>query len=98
VSEATREPKPEPTPTALATGGFLARVDNEHYRQVIENRAIMGGWTSARSAGLRDVSVSDAVVMGALDALWELFRGWAAECDDAEPTGSGDTESDDRDH
>ena len=64
-----------PTPTALAARAFLARVDNNAYRQVIENRALLGGWAGARRAGLRDVEVSDAVVMGALDALWDLFRG-----------------------
>jgi len=71
-----------PTPAALAAKEFLARVDNETYRRVIENRAILGGWVSALSAGIRDVTVSDAVVTGALDALWELLRGWAAECGD----------------
>lgn len=83
-----------PTPAALAAKAFLARVDNNTYRQVIENRALLGGWAGARRAGLRDAQVSDAVVMGALDALWELFGEWAAECDDAglatsSPTGMG---------
>jgi len=81
-----------PTPTALAAKALLARVDNKTYRQVIETRAILGGWVGARGAGLRDVKVSDAVVKGALDALWELFRGWAAECDNAEPQTGGTDE------
>jgi hypothetical protein len=72
----------EPTPTALAAKQFLACVDNETYRQVIETRAILGGWVGARGTGLWDVKVSDAVVKGALDALWDLFRGWAAETDE----------------
>ena len=80
--------KPTPAPAALAARAFLARVDNNAYRQVIENRALLGGWAGARRAGLRDAEVSDAVVMGALDALWDLFRGWAAECDEAGPTAS----------
>lgn len=71
----------EPTPTAIAARAFLARVDNRTYRQVIETRAINGGWVGARRAGLLDVAISDVVVMGALDALWDLFRGWAAEAD-----------------
>lgn len=74
-----------PTSTALAAKAFLACIDNKTYRRIIETTAILGGWVGARGAGFWNSATSDAVVKGALDALWKLFRAWAAECGDVEP-------------
>jgi len=71
-----------PTPTALAAKAFMERVDSDTYRQVIETRAVNGGWVGARDAGLRDTHLSDAVAIAAVTAVMDLFRGWAAECDE----------------
>ena len=72
-----------PTNTALAANDLLACIDNPTYRGIIETRAVNGGWVGARGAGLWDTRQSDAVAKGAIEAVWELFRAWAAECDEA---------------
>jgi hypothetical protein len=75
----------EPTLTAVAVNALLERIDNPTYRRIIETRAVNGGWGGARGAGLRNTRQSDAVAIAAIEAVWDLFRLWAAECDDAAP-------------
>ena len=72
-----------PTLTATAVKDLLACIDNPTYRRIIETRAVLGGWVGARGAGLWDTRQSDAVAIAAIEAVWELFRAWAAECDEA---------------
>ena len=74
-----------PTPTALAAKALMERIDNTAYRQVIQNRAVLGGWAGARGSGLWDTRISDAVAIAAVDAVMDLMRGWAAECGEAKP-------------
>ena len=73
-----------PTLTALATKALMARIDNPTYQQIIETRAILGGWVGSRGAGCFDTHLSDAITKAALAAVMDLFRAWAAECDEAE--------------
>jgi hypothetical protein len=77
----TRKPE-RPTKTALAAKAFMDRIGNDTYRQILETRAVLGGWAGARGAGLWDTKVSDAVALGALNAVMDLIRAWAAECDE----------------
>ena len=72
---------PSPTPTALAARAFIERIDNPAYQRIIENRAILGGWAGSRGAGCYDTHLSDAITKGALAAVMDLFRAWAAECE-----------------
>lgn len=71
-----------PTETALAAKALLDRVDNKTSRRVIETRAVLWGWQGARTAGLWDSHVSDAVAKRALDGIWDLLRSWAAEVEE----------------
>lgn len=72
-----------PTPAALAAKAFMERIDNETYQRIIKTRAHLGGWVGAREAGLWDVKTCDAITDAALGAVMDLFRSWAAECDEA---------------
>lgn len=75
-----------PTRTALAAKSFTERIADRAYQDVIETRAVMGGWAAAREAGVFDVKLNDAIAKGALEAVMSLFRSWAAEVDEAGPT------------
>ena len=73
-----------PTPTALAAKAFMERIGGGTCQRIIRNRAVMGGWVGARGAGMWDTKVSDAISEAALGAVKDLFRAWAAECDEEE--------------
>lgn len=60
----------------------MERISGDTYQQAIENAAILGGWVGSRQAGSRDVALSDAIAKAALDRVMDLFRDWAAECDE----------------
>jgi hypothetical protein len=74
-----------PTPTALAAKGFMERIDNPVHLQTIESRALNGGWVGSREAGCWDTRVCDSIAKAAIGAVMDLFRQWAAECDEAAP-------------
>ena len=78
MTEAEAEAAP-PTDTAIAARALLERLDNPTYRGVLENRAVLWGWQGARQAGNYDSRLSDAVAKRALDGIWDLLEGWAAE-------------------
>ena len=89
---------PSLTPTALAAKAFMERIGNPTYQQIIETRAILGGWVGSRGAGCFDTHLSDAITKAAIAAVMDLFRAWAAECDEppspaAHPRGSERTPS-----
>jgi hypothetical protein len=71
-----------PTPTALAAKAFMARIGGPSYQQTIRSRALNGGWAGSREAGCWDGKVSDAIAGAAVGAVMDLFRAWAAECDE----------------
>jgi hypothetical protein len=78
-----------PTRTALAAKAFMDRIGSDAHQQAIENAAILGGWVGSREAGSRDVALSDAIAKAALDRVMDLFRTWAAECDDQADSVTG---------
>ena len=84
----TRLTDPAPTPTALAAKAFMERIGNPTYQQIIETRAILGGWVGSRDAGCWDTHLSDAITKAALAAVMDLFRAWGAECDEPRPLAS----------
>ena len=77
----------QPTSTALAAKALMERIDNSTHLGILETRAINGGWVGARSAGLWDTRVSDAVAKAAFSAVIDLLRSWAAEADES-PAGT----------
>lgn len=77
-----------PTPTALAAKAFMERVGGPVYARTIETRAVLGGWSGARSAGCFDVKLSDAIATAAVSAVMDLFRSWAAEANQEPQAGA----------
>jgi hypothetical protein len=80
----------EPTKTALAAKALLERIDNPTHLGVLETRAVLGGWVGARNADLWDTRVSDAIAKAAWDAVLDLLRTWASECDEPAEASKGE--------
>jgi hypothetical protein len=71
----------------VAAKAFMTSIDHPVTWRTIRTRARLGGWVGARSAGLRDITQSDAVAEAAVKAVMELFTAWGAEDDDPAPSG-----------